>query len=533
MTPLQRAHEELRKEAISLRRENAKLKAGTYVDKDRAEHEKEIRRLNREISDLSKAKERYRSYWHDTESLKERLCDKYSTELASVKKELSDLKTDYALLETKYQEAMDTIKQLKVQMNRDHENSSIPSSKERFPKKVKNSREKTDRKPGAQSGHTGHKRPFMEPTRPVIRIPVPDEISENPDYYLTGKEIRKQVIDFELSVSVTEYITSEYRCRSTGTRGHASFPDGISNEFNYGSNVKALAFLLNNYCNVSIDKTRELIEGLSDGKILLSKGLINKLSHQFSANTATDREIIFKRLLQAPVMYSDATPGRVNGKTMQVILCANEDEMLYFFREHKGHEGIKGTPVETYQQCLIHDHDKTYYHYGSDHQECLAHVLRYLEDSIQNEKDLTWNSLMKEHISSMIHAYKKAGHHLEEQQILSFEKEYGRIISIGQQEYLLHPPNKYYPDGYNLLKRMDEYKKEHLYFLRHPEADYTNNLSERGLRKFKRKLKQAVTFRSKQSMEDLCNCMSVIETNRLYDINIFQLSKDVFSLVPV
>ena len=47
-----------------------------------------------------------------------------------------------------------------------------------------------------------------------------------------------------------------------------------------------------------------------------------------------------------------------------------ENEMLYFFREHKGHEGLKGTPVEQYQQTLVHDHDKTYYNYGADHQEC-------------------------------------------------------------------------------------------------------------------------------------------------------------------
>lgn len=54
-------------------------------------------------------------------------------------------------------------------------------------------------------------------------------------------------------------------------------------------------------------------------------------------------------LLLAPSMHSDATLGRVNGKTVQVILCANHAEMLYCFREHKGHAGIKGAPVEEYR----------------------------------------------------------------------------------------------------------------------------------------------------------------------------------------
>ncbi|MCR4640489.1 MAG: hypothetical protein K5697_00485, partial [Lachnospiraceae bacterium] len=46
--------------------------------------------------------------------------------------------------------------------------------------------------------------------------------------------------------------------------------------------------------------------------------------------------------------------------------------------------------------------------------------------------------------------------------------------------------------GFNLQKRLREFQTEHLYFLSHPYIDYTNNISERELRKFKRKQKQAV-----------------------------------------
>ena len=60
--------------------------------------------------------------------------------------------------------------------------------------------------------------------------------------------------------------------------------------------------------------------------------------------------------------------------------------MLYFARDKKGHDGIKGTVVEDYQGTLVHDHDVTFYKYGTGHQECLAHVLRYLKDSMDNEK---------------------------------------------------------------------------------------------------------------------------------------------------
>lgn len=39
-------------------------------------------------------------------------------------------------------------------------------------------------------------------------------------------------------------------------------------------------------------------------------------------------------------------------------------------------------------------HESCFYSYGSDHQECKVHIERYLKDSIENEKELTWNRQM-------------------------------------------------------------------------------------------------------------------------------------------
>lgn len=72
-------------------------------------------------------------------------------------------------------------------------------------------------------------------------------------------------------------------------------------------------------------------------------------------------------LLMAPSMHTDFTPARVNGKCVQVSIFANPDETLYYFSEHKGHQGIAGTPVE-----------------------------RYLQDAIDNEPELTWHKQMKD-----------------------------------------------------------------------------------------------------------------------------------------
>ena len=519
----------LHSENARLRKRIESLEQGLEISKLRNFYEAEIKKHVNKEKKLQKQCDRFHQLWQAAVNELRSKGDviEILIQLEDARKELDSLRQENADLSAKICELVDVNKHLKAQMNRDYENSSLPSSQKPNHKKIKNSRKPTNRKPGAQTGHAGHRRPHLEPTRKEY-IPVPEQILSNPDYYLTGNTITKQYVDIEVSVHVTEYSTPEYRSRSTGKRGHAPFPGGFTNELTYGSNVKALAFLLNNYCNVSLDKTRELIEGISKGKIILSKGLINGLCKEFSAYTSEDRKRIYSRLLQAPVMYSDATNGRVNGKSTFVIVCANENEILYFFRDHKGHAGLKGTPVSEYQQTLVHDHDKTYYSYGAEHQECLAHVLRYLQDSIDNEPDYTWNLQMKEFLSSMIHAVKDRRCSLTEEEILSFEKRYDEILSTGTSEYMQMPPNKYYRDGYNLHKRMEEYRDNHLLFLRHPEIEYTDNISERALRKYKRKQKQAVTFRSSQSVEFLCDAMSIIETNLLQGADIYKTALAAF-----
>lgn len=525
---LKEAYELRRKEVLSLRRENAKLKEGTYTDAEKAAHEKEIQHLKHILQRTERERDCYHRLWQEALKRDAGYSAEFRIRIEDLENEKNRLLSENTSVLNKLQEALDTIAKLKAQMNRDHENSSIPSSRKPFHKKIKNSREQSGRKPGAQKGHPGHRRPHMEPTVPVIMIEPTPEMLSDPDLYPTEEFISKQKVDIHVSVSVTEYRAQIYRSRSTGNRVHAPFPDGVVNEFNYGENAKALAFLLNNYCNVSIDKTSELINGLTSGAVSLSKGLINSLPSQFSALTEKERKRIYSMLLLSPSMHADFTPGRVNGKCVQVIFCGNEDEVLYCFRKHKGHEGIQGTPVEEYQQTLIHDHDPTFYNYGGDHQECLSHILRYLQDAIENEPDLTWHRQMKDLLSSTIHEVKQ-DRDISAQRISQIESTYDQIVKTAQQEYLEHPPRKYFPDGYNLYKRMDHDKHYHLLFLRHPEIAYTNNLAERGLRKFKRKQKQAVTFRCNQSIEHLCDCMTVIETERLRGADIFQTALAAFS----
>lgn len=422
---------------------------------------------------------------------------------------------------------------LHAQINRDYENSSRPSSQSPNHKKIQNNREKTGRKPGGQPGHEHHGRRKQEPTRSIHLDPA-KEISEDRDFKKTDEVITKQLVNIRLLIETIEYRADVYRNYKTGERYHAPFPQGVTDDLNYGGSVKALLYLLNQDCCVSIDKSIRLLSDLTGGKLRPSKGFVNGLAKEFAAKTEADRKKLFADLLLEPVLQADFTNGRVNGKTVQVMVCASPDgrKVQYYAREHKGHEGIKDTPVETFQGIMVHDHDKTFYSYGSGHQECDEHVLRYLKDSMENEPERTWNQRMHELIREMVH-YRNtlglSGEGPDAAVVKGYEDRYREIMRKAEEEYEYEPPGKYYKDGYNLYKRLSEDMESYTLFLHDMRVPATNNLSERSLRKYKRKQAQVMTFRSLDSVGYFCQGLGTLVMMREQDeINVFDSVAEIF-----
>lgn len=415
---------------------------------------------------------------------------------------------------------------LRAQNNRDYENSSLPSSKSTKNKKITNSREKTGNKPGGQPGHHGHCRKKQVPTSEPVLLPSPQEVLNDPDFKKTSKTIVKQLVGIRMLLDVTEYHADVYYNAKTGERIHAAFPAGVVDDVNYDGSIKAFLFLLNNECCTSIDKSRQFLSDLTGGQLNISKGMINKLSKEFAKKSEPERKTMFADMLLSPIMHTDCTNAKVNGKSAYVFICATPDgKALYFAREKKGHEGVKGTVVEDYQGTLVHDHESTFFNYGSDHQECLAHVLRYLKDSMGNESDRTWNKQMHSLIRKMIHYRKNLPPETDcsMEKIAEFESQYKEILHQAKEEYEYIPPNKYYKEGYNLYLRMEKYMSNHLLFLHNYRIPTTNNEAERLLRGYKRKQVQAVSFRSQASIDYLCECMSMlIMMRRNEEQNVFE-----------
>ena len=511
----ERQIKKLKQELAEARRETITVRENWWeVSEDVAkEHKKELQKKEREIEKL----------------IKRNL--ELERQLACANEKYRNRNLEYYAVASALEEEQGKNKKLTAQVNLDFENSSIPSSMKIGRKKITNSREKTGRKPGGQPGHVGHQRKQCTPTS-GHEIPAPEQYANSPDFKPTGKIIRKQKIILHTTMEVIEFYTAEYRNVKTGQRVHASFPEGYQDEVNYDGSVKAFAFLLGNECNVSHDKVRHFLSELTGNELKISKGMINGLCAEFSTKTEAEQKEVYNTLLSSPVMNTDFTNANVNGKSAQVLICAAPDTAaaLFIAQEQKGHEGIKDTPVEVYQGVLVHDHDKTFYSYGLNHQECMQHNIRYLKGSEENEPELTWNQGMHTLVKEMLHYRNGLGDEeaLDAQMVTRFEERYDKILKKAEQEYEDSPPGDYYREGYNLYMRLVKYKQNELLFLHDKRVPSNNSLCERLARVYKRKQKQVMAMRSFENLRSLCNSMSMIYLLRNREENLYQKVSSIY-----
>lgn len=524
---LEEAYRKLKKEFKSLEIENTHLKNGKFIDDIHNKYKSELHSLRLEIASLkrrctflendNKQKEMYIKMIQDQLRKANEALQLKDDELSAIKNQLDSLaqeKEQITSLNAK----------LKAQVTKNYENSSIPSSMVIAHKKITNNREKSGKHVGAQEHHEHHARRVQIPTSTVINEEhVPD------GFIFTGEEKHRQLVDIEMHLIATDFVSRIYRNPLTGEEYYADFPKGIDYDVNYGSTIKSLAFYLNNTCNVSIRKTCQFINDLTHGAIQVSTGMVSDLKKKFASKLTEEHMAAFLKLQTSPVMYSDATTARVNGDNCFIHIFTDKENVLYLFNHHKGKVALDGSPVDGYQGIIVHDHDKTYYQYGSHHQECLAHLLRYLKGSIENEPHLNWNKCMHTLLQLIIHETKTMDE-VDEDQITRYEIIYDEIVSLAEEEYKEHPASMYYRDGYNLYKRFKEYKDNTLLFLSKRNVDYTNNLSERLGRTFKSKMKQVGTFRSEEGIKAFVSSLSALESKRMQGEDIYSYIADKFAI---
>ena len=417
---------------------------------------------------------------------------------------------------------------LKEMVSKNSGNSSKPPSSDAF-KKIRNSRKPTGKKPGGQVGHKGEQPKYYASPNEIIEMKAKKCKCGGKAWYTEGVYKRKQLVELELKTHVTEYREYTGHCSSCGSAVANRSP--LKDSITYGNNLKAFSNILSVEGNVSINRISQMLTELSGGLLRVSEGTICKWSKDLSRFLAPSIQKIKEKLLVSPVLHKDETCIRTDNKTNWLHVLSSDKYTLYYPDRKRGKDAdIEAGVLPAFKGVLVHDHLKTLYHFNCAHAECNAHVLRYLKGAaeILNRR---W---AKDMIEFLLYAKQTAENVvLQTADIDELHRLYDDILELGQAEFARNEPPDYNGDDLKLLRRLIEYKSQHLLFLSDRNVPFDNNQAERDLRMIKAKTKISGCFRSSDGDGIFAAIKSYTSSLRKNNLNIFNAIIQAWNAKPV
>lgn len=418
-------------------------------------------------------------------------------------------------------------------LNIDGTNSGIPTSQTPINKKkvIPNSRKNTGGKIGGQENHKKSK----------LEKFTDDEINENEDVTLDEcpnchakdlveleSEITKDEFDYQIKIIKKRIHFKEYKCSSCNSIVRKNIPVNLKEDNQYGNNVQATALTLTNIGNVSMNKVRKIICGLTMNEIDLSEGYIAKL--QKRAASKLEKFIIDLKfyITHLSLVYWDDTVIMINKTRGCMRFYGNEDVALYCAHSKKNKAGLdKDNILSKLSNTAVVEHDHNILNYHNDYSfinaECCQHLNRDLEKVKINIPNRTWCIKMKELFNEYDHKRKelidKNIDHFNEEEFDEFVSKINEYLLLGVEEYL-NDSEVYYADKEAaLLIRLMEYRDNYIYWTLDFNLPFTNNLSERALRGIKSKMKVSGQFQNVNNAEYYGIIRSYIETCYRNNVN--------------
>ena len=404
-------------------------------------------------------------------------------------------------------------------------------------KVIPNLRRSSGKKRGGQMGHEKHGlKPFEseEVTETVVHAPGPVCGSCGGKLLDGGEIVTKDEFDVEIRTIKRRHEFSVCKCADCGAVVRQPIPADLKESNQYGKNVQALALSLMNTGNVPINKVRTLLNGMTDGAMLLSEGYIAKLQNRAFAGLKMFMSDLKTALIRKPLVYWDETVIMIDRNRACLRFYGDEKISFYTAHEHKDLESLDSDGVLgllTNKTTAMHDHNKVNYNerFFFRNIECNQHLQRDLQKN-SDDTGHAWSGELKELISATIHARKLAidggEKHFPIEFIDDFKRKVKLCLANGYEQNKTLFSRIAAREERALLKRTNEYYANYFRWVEDFSIPTTNNLSERGLRCIKSHMKISGQFQNVDSARYYAAIKTYIETCRKNGINeMFALSR--------
>lgn len=540
--------------------EQANKKIGMLEGTDRCFllHEMEeqisfLRIMNRTYKrDCEKARTRrddwerkYHSKVQEIKKLKEDLCrEKDGRRKMELKAEISDSEADTYRrrlekkerecinLSVKIEELEECNNTLKKEVARlasiidnDSRNSGIPTSQTPIYKNkdIPNGREKTGRKRGGQLGHPKHGMKKIEEKQIDEHvIHTPEECPEcgGKLTVLEAQDKEKDVVDVVMVVKRIRNHFPMCQCEKCGKKMRTDIPKDKKEDVQYGSGVQALILSQLDEGYVSINRTADLVNGLTEGEITPSEGFIAKVQRRAARELSGFVEETEMACRKRSLLYWDDTVVFINKARGCMRFYGDERIALYKAHPQKDKTGLDEDSILSMlgeNTVVMHDHNTVNYNpeYIFINVECMAHLERDIQKAIDQLNNKAAKKL-KRLISKMIKRRKtkirQGKEKFEEDEIKQFEEKLDEILTEWRNENCKERSKFYGNKVYTLIHRIIDHKENYFRWLYDFQIPVTNNLSERSLRMIKSKMKISGQFQNIDTARYFANIKTYTET---------------------
>jgi transposase len=444
---------------------------------------------------------------------------------------LSQLEQENILLKKQLEQRDELIAQLQQRLHalekrvsKDSHNSHLPPSSDRFTRKPKSLRKKSERKSGGQPGHPGSSLQFSCTPDEIIEQQV--ERCEACQHDLQAVAVcgaeRRQVVDLPSPrLVVREYRAEQKQCPHCQHLSRAAFPVGVQAPIQYGPNVGATAVYLVEQQLLPLARACEVMSDLLG--IQMSEATVCDLIKRSALELTTVEQQIKAALTQAEVIHQDETGLDVASKRHWMHVTCTPSLTHYHVDKSRGQAALEAIGIlPHFTGISVHDGWRSYFLYDCEHAACLVHLLRDLV--FLEEQGVPWAADLKTLLLDMKEATEQARElgkrRVDPQEVVDWEAQFLRLLDEGDQAHprATAPPGKRgrckQSDARNLLDRLRKHQKAILNFLEDLRVDFDNNLAERDLRMVKVQQKVSGCFRSEAFAQAFARIRGYLSTLR-------------------
>lgn len=419
------------------------------------------------------------------------------------------------------------------------------------------------RPPRKQGGQPGHRGSGLAPVAtPDHREPVEPPCCAGCGGDLAGApgQLASRVQVFDLPtfcLEVTEYQLMRRRC-GCGHATTASPPAEVrGGPTCYGPNVTAAATLLASQDVLGIERTADLMSALLG--VQVSTGFISSCLTRLddALTTAGFEQALKQALREQEVLGTDETPAPLTAaaskepdchnphvytvRTMWAFTGGGPDLVWYGAAGDRTMASISGFGIlDDYRGVLVRDDFGGYVHYDPDLagvQQCLSHLLRYLDDAHAIDTDAqAWARQVADALRLAIHEVntaRAAGQTVLDAELLTrLRRRFDQGVAVGISTNLSRPWHKGNHPGLQLARRLKRKVHQVWLFATRFDVPPTNNGSESAIRGFKLAAKVQGCWRTLATLQRHCRIRSYLVSARSHGRRPIDAIRDALSANP-